>query len=90
MVSVAGGAISLRGWRAFVYFWKVVHGEFFAPFFAWWNWSVPDDDGIRALHSLESCALGLSDGLLMFLEARKGLPMRVYRWIVCSRVDSLK
>ena len=64
--------------------------EFFAPFFNWWIRSALDNDGLRALHPLGWCALGLSDRLIMFPEARKGLPMRVYRWISGGRADSFK
>ena len=65
----------------FFYFWKVIHGELFAPLFTWWSQSVLYDDGLRDLHPLGWCALGIYDRLLMFTEARKGLSMRVHRWI---------
>ena len=52
--------------------------------------SVPDDDGIRALHPLVWYDIGISDRLLVFLGARKGLPMRLYNRISGGRAESLK
>ena len=64
--------------------------EFFVLFLTFCNWSVLDDDGLWIIHPLWGCAPGLSDKLLMFTEARKGLPVRVDRWISGGRADSLK
>ena len=87
---MGGGSISIRGSRFFVYCGQVFHRELFVPFFTWWNWRVTDYDSLRSLLSIGWFALGLSDGMLMFPEARERLPVLVYRWIAGGRVDSLK
>ena len=60
------------------------------PFFHLVEPERPDADGLRSPHPLGWCTIGLSDGLPIFSEARKGLPMIVYRWISGGRADSLK
>ena len=42
------------------------------------------------LRHLGYCAVGLSDGLFVFPEDCKGLPIGVDRWIAGGRVDSFE
>ena len=82
--------MSLSGRCVLVYRRKLLHREFFVLFFTCWNWSVPEGDGLRALCPLGWCAIGISDGILMFPEARKSLPVGLDRWISGGREESLK
>ena len=65
--------IYLGGRRVFFYHGQVLHRLLFVPFFTWWCWSVPDDDGLRVIRHLGWCSLGIYYRLLVFPEACEGL-----------------
>ena len=82
--------MSLEGRHLFFYHSQFLLRESFLPIIIWWNWSILGDDGLRVLRPLGWCALGFSEGLVVFPEYRKGLPVGVYRWIADGRAESLK